>query len=128
MQGRTPLLGAGAAFAAMFFAAVPDAVQAQSAAQTPAAITGQVSSEAEGAMEGVVVSARKAGSTVTVSVTTNAQGRYSFPADRLEAGQYALRIRAVGYELASPAKADVATEQTANVDLKLRKTKNLAAQ
>ena len=47
--------------------------------QAPAALTGQVTSEAEGAMEGVVVSAKKAGSIVTVSVVTDAQGRYSFP-------------------------------------------------
>ena len=52
--------------------------------QAPAALTGQVTSEAEGAMEGVVVSAKKAGSIVTVSVVTDAQGRYSFPANRLE--------------------------------------------
>ena len=34
-------------------------------AQTPAALTGQVTSAEEGAMEGVLVSAKKAGSTVT---------------------------------------------------------------
>ena len=37
-------------------------------AQAPDALVGQVSSAQEGAMEGVVVSARKAGSIVTVSV------------------------------------------------------------
>ena len=56
--------------------------------QVPAVLTGHVTSEAEGAMEGVVVSAKKAGSTVTVSVVSDAQGRYSFPADRLDAGKY----------------------------------------
>lgn len=100
------------------------------AAQTPAsaALTGQVSSEAEGAMEGVAVSAKKLGSTVTVSVITDAQGRYHFPADRLGAGKYAIKIRAVGYDLEGSATADVSDEQTAKLDLKLRKTKNLAAQ
>ena len=53
-----------------------------------AALSGQVTSDAEGAMEGVVVSAKKPGSTVTVSVISDAQGRYSFPADRLPAGKY----------------------------------------
>ena len=53
-----------------------------------AALTGQVSSAEEGNMEGVVVSAKKAGSTVMVSVTTDAQGRYTFPENRLEPGQY----------------------------------------
>jgi len=53
----------------------------------------------DGALEGVVVSARKSGSPVTVSVVSSADGRFSFPAARLEPGSYALRIRATGYEL-----------------------------
>src|SRR5712664_3255038 len=117
-----PVLMAGCAV--ILFQPVPQAV----AAQNGAALTGQVSSEAEGAMEGVVVSAKKAGSTVTVSVISDAQGRFSFPADRLAAGKYQIKIRAVGYDLAAAAAADVADEQTAKVDLKLHKTKNLAAQ
>jgi streptogramin lyase len=105
------------------------ALGAQSAAaQTrPAALTGQVTSDAEGAMEGVVVSAKKAGSTVTTSVISDAQGRYSFPADRLPAGKYDITIRAIGYDLA-PTTANIADEQAATVNLKLSKTKNLAAQ
>jgi len=65
---------------------------------------------------------------VTVSVVTDAQGRYSFPASRLAAGKYSLNIRAIGYELAAPTGADVADEQTTTVDLKLRKVKDLASQ
>src|SRR5437016_14665355 len=102
--------------------------QAQSPAAPPVALTGQVASDAEGALEGVVVSAKKTGSTVTVSVISDAQGRYSFPADRLSAGKYTLKIRAIGYDLGGTASADVNTEKTASVDLKLRKSKNLAAQ
>src|SRR5437870_3338646 len=126
MRTRRLWLGAGCGLAAMLLLTAPYLVTAQT--QAPAAVTGKVSSDAESAMEGVVVSAKKASSTVTVSVISDAQGRYSFPADRLEPGQYSLRIRAVGYELAAPAKADVAAEQTTTVDLKLRKTKNLSAQ
>jgi virginiamycin B lyase len=96
--------------------------------QAPAALTGQVTSEAEGAMEGVVVSAKKADSIVTVSVVTDAQGRYSFPASRLAAGKYTLNIRAIGHELAAPTGAEVADEQTSTIDLKLRRTKDLASQ
>ena len=96
--------------------------------QAPAAITGQVSSEAEGAMEGVVVTAHKDGSIVSVSVTSDAQGHYAFPENRLEPGHYSLAIRAVGYDLSAPAASDVVAEKTANVDLKLQKTKNLAGQ
>src|SRR3984893_5154242 len=119
-----PILTAG--FAVILFQATPQPAAAQNKAA--AALAGQVTSEAEGAMEGVVVSAKKDGSTVTVSVITDAQGRYSFPADRLSAGQYALKIRAAGYDLAGAATADLTGNQSATVDLKLRKTKNLAAQ
>ena len=106
----------------------PSTQQTAAQNQPAAALTGVVSSDAEGAMEGVVVSAKKTGSTVTVSVISDAQGRYSFPANRLGAGKYSVKIRAIGYELAAPATADVADEQTATADLKLRKTKNLVSQ
>jgi len=97
-------------------------------AQAPAALTGQVSSGEEGPMEGVLVSAKKAGSTITITVVSDAQGNYSFPAAKLEPGQYSLRIRAVGYDLDRPASVDVAAQQPAKYDLKLRKTEDLAAQ
>ena len=63
--------------------------------QTPPALTGKVTSQAEDAMEGVLVGARKAGSTMATWVVTNAQGDYSFPRERLEPGKYTIRIRAV---------------------------------
>ena len=52
----------------------------------PAALAGTVSSAKEGLMEGVVVSAKKAGSTVTISVATDDKGRFSFPASEAGAG------------------------------------------
>jgi hypothetical protein len=52
-------------------------------AQAQVALTGVVSSSEEPAMEGVLVSATKAGSNITVTVVTGADGRYSFPANRL---------------------------------------------
>jgi virginiamycin B lyase len=97
-------------------------------AQDHAVLTGTVSSEAEGNMEGVVVTARKSGSIVQVSVTTDAQGRYSFPDNRLEPGEYAISIRAVGYDISAPAKALVEPETTNRTDIKLNKTKDLAGQ
>src|SRR5262249_61742340 len=60
------------------------------------AITGQVTSEAEGAMEGGVVTAKKAGAKGSISVVTDAQGRYSFPAERLAPGPDAVSCRAGG--------------------------------
>jgi virginiamycin B lyase len=97
-------------------------------AQSPVALTGQISSAEEGPMEGVLVSAKKAGSTITITVVSDANGIYSFPAGKLEPGTYALRIRAVGYDLEQPANVDVTAQQPAKQDLKLRKTEDLAAQ
>jgi streptogramin lyase len=96
--------------------------------RAPAALTGQVTSDAEGAMEGVVVTARKDGSIVSTSVTTDAKGSYAFAENRLEPGRYTITIRAVGYDLAAPTSANVAAERTSKLDLKLDKTRDLASQ
>src|SRR5262245_53280397 len=101
---------------------------APAAAQSTAALGGQVTSAEQGPMEGVLVSARKAGSTITVTVVSDARGSYSFPAARLEPGRYSLRIRAVGYDLEAPANVDVGAGAGATYDLKLRKTEDLAGQ
>src|SRR5215813_5250286 len=90
------------------------------------ALSGQVTSADEGPMEGVVVSAKKEGSTITISVVTNAEGRFSFPAARLEAGPYAIAARAVGYDLDGPKTATVAAGQTTAIELKLKKTRNIS--
>src|SRR6266545_3007251 len=68
----------------------------------------------EGALEGVVVS--------------DAAGRFRFPAAKLEPGNYALRIRATGYELESPLTAELADGAGAPLELKLRKAQDLSAQ
>jgi virginiamycin B lyase len=70
-------------------------VEAQT--QSPSALAGKVTSQEEGAMEGVLVSAKRAGSTMTITVVSDAQGQYSFPRDRLDPGKYSVAIRAVGY-------------------------------
>jgi hypothetical protein len=101
---------------------------APSLAQGAAALTGQVTSNEEGPMEGVLVTAKKAGSTVAITVVTNKEGRYSFPSSRLDPGQYAINIRAVGYDLDGKGTANVAGDKTASIDLKLKKTRNLASQ
>lgn len=96
-------------------------------AQTTSALTGKVASKEEGTMEGVLVSAKRAGSTITMTVVTNAKGEYSFPRDRLEPGKYAIAIRAIGYELPNPTQVDVAAKGAA-LDLNLVKTKDLEHQ
>ena len=98
-------------------------------AQAPApALSGQVSSAEEGVMEGVLVSAKKNGANLTVTVVSDKDGRYSFPAARLEFGSYVISIRAVGYDVVGKPSADVGAGKAATVDLKLRKTRKLASQ
>src|SRR6267142_6436261 len=110
-------------------AALLAAVSTQGLAANEAqALAGTVSSAEEGAMEGVLVRVKKAGSSVTITVVSDAKGRYAFPASKLEAGRYALRIRAAGYDLAGPDSAEVAAGKTTALDLKLEKTSDLAAQ
>jgi virginiamycin B lyase len=92
------------------------------------ALTGRVASAEEGAMEGVLVSAQRDGSPISVTVVTDRDGRYGFPADRLPPGHYALRIRAIGYELGAAASADVAAQASATTDLTLHRVKDISAQ
>jgi virginiamycin B lyase len=97
----------------------------RAAQMAPAALTGRVSSAAEGLMEGVVVTARRPGSSISVSVVSDAQGRYRFPASHLASGTYGLRIRATGYDLASQSVVIVKAASTATADLRLRPTNDL---
>jgi virginiamycin B lyase len=100
---------------------------ATSALAQTAALAGQVTSAEEGPMEGVLVSAKKDGSTITVTVVTDAKGQYGFPAERLDAGHYAIAIRAAGYNLDGPKAVDIAAGGSM-ADIKLVKTRNLANQ
>ena len=122
-------------------------------AQNPGsmALTGQVTSQEEGPMEGVLVSAKAARTNITITVVSDEKGRYSFPRARLKPGQYALIVKAAGYEIASPravtgvpsraaqldpdqhtapmsVPAGVAANRTAQLDLKLTKAPDLASQ
>src|SRR4029450_542864 len=96
-------------------------------AQSGAALTGVVSSQEEGNMEGVLVNAKKEGSTITITVVTDDEGNYSFPGDRLSAGKYTISIRASGYPLVGQKATEVTAGATAKSDLKLGKARNLAS-
>ena len=102
-------------------------VTQQLGAQGAVALSGVVSSEAEGNMEGVVVSARRDGGISTVSVVSDASGTYSFPRTHLTAGSYTLTARAVGYDLVDPDPLTVTDGATATADLTLETTDDLAA-
>jgi virginiamycin B lyase len=95
---------------------------------SPVALTGVVTSAEEGRMEGVLVSARKTGSPITITVVSDANGRYKFPAAKISPGSYALRIRAVGYDLEGPNAVEAMAGKTVTTDLSLRRTSDLAAQ
>ena len=97
-------------------------------ASAQTALSGKVASQKEGAIEGVVVSAKRDGSTITISVVTDAQGRFAFPASRLEPGKYTLKARATGYDLDGSPVAEVAAGKEASADLTLKPTRNLSAQ
>ncbi|HEY2230592.1 MAG TPA: carboxypeptidase regulatory-like domain-containing protein [Xanthobacteraceae bacterium] len=122
MRSRLLALFASA-FVLIGLAGLPSA---QAEPKAPPALIGKVSSAEEGAMEGVVVSAKKG--IVTVSVVSDDKGQFSFPASKLDAGDYALSIRAADYDLDRPKSVTVAADKPAEVDIKLVKTKNLAAQ
>jgi virginiamycin B lyase len=97
-------------------------------AEDGVALRGLVTSQAEGPMEGVLVSAKKRDSTITITIATDRDGRFTFPATKLTPGHYALSIRAVGYDLAEPTETDVVPTRPATIDLTLRPTEDLAAQ
>ena len=111
--------------AAVSIGPLPHSVQAQ--ADGPA-LCGTASAAEGGALEGVLVTARREGAPMSVTVSTNQQGRYCFPRTHLAPGEYALRIRATGYDLDGSPRAVVAADGQATVDLTLSETIDLAAQ
>src|SRR5258708_16421282 len=124
MSIRKPWLLVVVALAGILWATFP----ANSKDQPTAELSGVVTSDAEGHMEGVLVTARPEGANMTVTVISDEQGRYAFPTGKLQPGKYSLGIRAVGYELAGQMAAEIKAEKGTHVDIKLIKTKDLASQ
>ena len=93
-----------------------------------APLAGVVTSAQEGRMEGVLVSAQRRGTPITITVVSDADGAYRFPEDKLTPGKYDIRVRAAGYDLASTAQADVGAKRSTNLPIRLKKTSALAAQ
>src|ERR1700691_2152496 len=123
MRMKTILLASAAALTAFVLH-----TSAPTFAQNAAALSGAVTSAKEGPMEGVVVSARKDGSIITVSVVSDDKGHFSFPASRLDPGHYAISIRATGYDLDGPKDATIAAGQEDKIDVTVKTERNLSAQ
>ncbi len=110
-----------------FLAPAAFALLAQGAfAQAP--LAGLVAAPGEPAMEGVLVSVRREGASVTFTVASGSEGQFAFPSGSLLPGKYAVSIRATGYDLEGLGEAQVRAHGTTQVDLRLRRTADLAAQ
>jgi virginiamycin B lyase len=120
------LAGAASLFAILIFA--EQAFGEEAAKDALAALTGQVTSTPEGPMEGVLVSAKRDDSTVTVTVVTDARGRYTFPQKRLAPGNYSLKIRAVGYELDDSRPVRITPHKAATADIRLHRVEDISPQ
>ncbi len=79
-------------------------------------------------MEGVLVSARKVGGTITITVVSDNHGRYAFPANRLQPGDYRLNVRATGYDLEDPGVITLSANKSKETNLKLQPTRDLSTQ
>lgn len=85
---------------------------------TSGSLDGDVKAATAEPLEGVAVSARAAGRTITTTVFSDAEGRYVFPA--LPAGKYKVWAQAEGYR-AAESTVDVAKMAPARLTLKIEK-------
>jgi streptogramin lyase len=122
-SGKLWLVASVSVGALLLQAALPSDAMAQNAA-----LSGGVSSAQEPVMEGVLVSLKKEGSSITTTVATNDKGQYTIPADRLEPGKYTISIRAVGYVIDGPKLVEIPAGKDAKADIKLNKTRNVMTQ
>jgi streptogramin lyase len=98
-----------------------------------ASITGTIQSQDGKPMEGVVVSARQEGRTITTNVFTDEQGRYVFPP--MDGGKYSLWAQAIGFETArvdltlsaAPAQRDFTMKPLADFTRQLSSSEFMAA-
>jgi hypothetical protein len=82
-------------------------------AQSEQQLSGAITSASGQKLDGVTVSAKLAGSTITTSVYTDADGNYYFPP--MPAGRYEVWAQALGFE-----------RSDANVDLSANRRQNLS--
>ena len=90
------------------------AISVASGAFADQLLTGSITSATGQKLDGVQVSAKKIGSTITNSVYTDQNGEYYFPA--MEDGNYAVWAQTLGFETA---KSNVALTATQHQNFKL---------
>ena len=78
-------------------------------------------------MEGVLVRAKRADSTMTITAVSDEQARFRFPSSKLPPGSYALSIRAAGYDMERARSVQV-NANGATADLRLVKARDAASQ
>jgi len=104
MRMRSMLLATAAVMATTSFAFAADQQ-----------LSGSISAASGGKLDGVVVSAKKDGSTITTSVYTDAQGDYYFPP--MAEGKYKVWAQTLGFER-SDAQVDLAANKRQDLTLK----------
>src|ERR1700733_14050674 len=119
---------AGSVVAVLIVILISFRLSARGQTSAKAALSGVASSEAEGPMEGVLVSAKQLGANISFTVVSDKQGRYSFAPNELPAGQYKLSVRAVGYDLSQAELTVEVGRQATTADLTLKKSHDLASQ
>src|SRR5579863_10414432 len=102
---------------------------AQGAATPESVMRGRVTSSDGKPLEGVPVSARAEGQTVTTAVYTDRDGRYFFPplAPPQQDGAYKVWSQAVGFEI-SRAETKLTAGKTVELNLVLKPLKDFSAQ
>src|SRR5215470_3655468 len=83
----------------LLFACVASLLAATSARSADQVLSGRIASRSGQKLDGVTVSAKREGSTITTSVYTDAAGEYFFPL--LPEGRYRVWAQSLGFERAS---------------------------
>src|SRR5262245_1294788 len=97
--------------------------------QNGVALSGTVIAKKDGKLEGVLVTARRDGANFSVTVISNEQGAYSFPATHLAPGKYVVAVRADGYDLVGTnPSVGVSSGRVATLDLTIDAAKDVSSQ
>jgi len=128
MKPHSLVLSIVVGLAALLVWPQPTAFRLLAQGSAAVALRGHVKSAEEPSMEGVVVTLKKTGATISTSVVSNATGDFQFPTSRLEPGSYTMRIRAAGYDLSGSGAVTIEPGKTTTLVTTLEKTKNLTAQ